>query len=175
MKRMKLFFLLTACLIMSCSNGVSPDRIGHDEQFVQIYFHYNLLDELDTFQGTFQKDLVIDGTIRTTMWLTTNEQEIIAAALENYRFFSLPDTIQKQYSVMPDLGPQVLRIKYQGREKSIVWYSYASPNDKSIYYVEQLRDLLWNIIVSKPEYKALPPSTGGYAKTNSIHELIVSE
>jgi hypothetical protein len=43
---------------------------------------------------------------------------------------------------MPDLGPQVLRIKYQGQDKSIVWYSYASPNDKFIYYVEQLRDLL---------------------------------
>jgi len=112
----------------------------------------------------------MDGTARTTMWLTTNEQEIIAAALENYRFFSLPDTIHKQYTVMPDLGPQVLRIKYHGQDKSIVWYSHASPNDKSIYYVEQLRDLLWNIIVSKSEYKALPLTRGGYAKVNSVNK-----
>jgi hypothetical protein len=56
-----------------------------------------------------------------------------------------------------------------------VWYSHASPNDKSIYYVEQLQDLLWNIIVSKPEYKALPPSRGGYAKMSDLSRFTERE
>ncbi|HLP17755.1 MAG TPA: hypothetical protein VK470_15940 [Bacteroidota bacterium] len=167
---MKSFVLVVCCCIVSCSSGVSPERTEHDDQFVQIYFHDNLLDELDTYHGTFQKDLVMDGTARTTMWLTTNEQEIIVTAIERYRFFSLPDTIPAIYTVMPDLGPKELRMKYKGKEKTIVWYQGVDPHDKSMYFVEQLRSLLWNIIVAKPEYKALPESHGGYARLSAANE-----
>ena len=45
-----------------------------------------MLDELDTFHGTYQKDL-IPGTVKTSMWLTTREQEIILTNLEQIGFF----------------------------------------------------------------------------------------
>jgi hypothetical protein len=161
----KFFLIIICCVVASCSSPDAPDpKPDHDEQFIQIYFHYNLLDELDTFHGTYQKDLVIDGTVQTRMWLTANEQEIILTAVERIRFFSLPDTIHQYYSVMPDMGPQVLRIKYKDQDKSIVWYDGVAPNDKSIYYVEQIQNLLCSIIVAKPEYKALPEANGGYVK-----------
>ncbi len=137
---------------------------GHDPQFVQIFYRYGL-NELDTFHGTYQKDLVINGTIKTTMWLTTREQEIIATALENYRFFSLPDVIYKRppnVHVSPDHGLQVLRIKYNGKDKTVVWDFPIDIKNKNKYFIESITQLIWDIVTSKPEYKALPPIKGGY-------------
>ncbi len=162
---MKLFVPLVGSLVMiGCCIFSSPSGVSHDVQFVQIFMHTNALDELDTFRGTYQKDL-IPGTVKTTMWLTTREQDIIANALDHYRFFSLPDTIYKRptyQSVEPDLGPQMLRIKYKNQDKTVVWDSPIDPHNKSKYFIERLTQLIWDIVTSKPEYKALPPTKGGY-------------
>jgi hypothetical protein len=174
---MKLLLLLVCVSIVSCSTGVSPDRNDHDDQFMQIYFHYNFQEELDTFKGTYQKDLVIDGTVKTTMWLTTREQEIILTKLENIRYFSFPDTLYRQPGVWqsPDGGPQVLRIKYGSLDKKIVWYDTSDPRDMERYSIESIKNLIYDIIVSKPEYKALPPTRGGYARKNSKNGKIEKE
>jgi len=101
------------------------------------------------------------------MWLTTREQEILLTKIENAGFFSFPDTIHKSPNVIqqPDHGAQILRIKYKDQDKTVVWYY---PIDTKAeykffkYYIEGIKQLLYDIIVSKPEYKALPPVKGGY-------------
>jgi len=128
--------------------------------------HTNALDELDTFHGTYQKDLV-PGTVKTTMWLTTREQEIIATALERYRFFSLPDTVYKipvNETISPNLGTQVLRIKYNGKDKTVVWDSglELAAHNKYKYFIASITQLIGDIVASKPEYKALPVTKGAY-------------
>jgi len=105
-------------------------------------------------------------TVKTGMWFTTREQEIILTQLNRIIFFNLPDTIHAQPNVVisPSHGPQTLRIKYKGMDKTVVWY-YPLPEDvvnNFDYRLESTRDLLWDIIESKPEYKALPPVKGGY-------------
>src|SRR6266446_5939313 len=90
-------FLLISVLISSCGifSSVNSD---HDPQFIQIFYHSGALDELDTFHGAYQKDL-IPGTAKTTMWLTKREQEIILTKVEQIRFFSFPDFIDQQPNV----------------------------------------------------------------------------
>lgn len=83
--------LFTSALLVSCSPAPTENN-EHDNQFIQIFYHSGLYDELDTFHGTYQKDL-IPGMAKTTMWLTTREQEIILDKVERCNFFSLPDTI----------------------------------------------------------------------------------
>ncbi len=163
--KMKIILVIATSFLLSCSSAVSPDlKDNHDEQFIQIFFHHGLFNELDTFHGTYQKDLVADGTIKTTMWLTKREQEIILTKLENYRFFTLPDTIPKQRNVIisPDMGIQILKVKYGDTVKTVVWHETAEQNDVSKYYIDEINSLLIDIIVSKPEYKALPPVNGFY-------------
>lgn len=162
---MKLFLALVASLLITgCCVFSSSSEGSRDVQFVEIFMHTGKLNELDTFHGTYQKDL-IHGTVKTTLWLTTREQEIIAAALDNYRFFSLPDTVYKRPAnegVTPDIGLQVLRIKYGNQDKTVVWDSPIDPHNKSKYFIENITRLIWDIVTSKPEYKALPPTKGGY-------------
>ncbi|HEY9165240.1 MAG TPA: hypothetical protein VIS48_03665 [Candidatus Kryptonia bacterium] len=164
---MKMFVPLVGCLLFAgCCLFSSSSEGSHDVQFVQIFLHTGALDELDTFHGTYQKDL-IPGTVKTTMWLTTREQEIIATALERYKFFSLPDTIYKfpaNETISPNLGTQVLRVKYNGKDKTVVWDSglELATHNKYKYFIESITQLIGDIVASKPEYKALPPAKGGY-------------
>ena len=155
--------LLATTFLFSCSIFAPKADTDHDVQFLQIFFHYNKFDELDTFHGTYQKDLV-PGTATTTMWLTQREQEIILTNVERAGFFSLPDTIHPEPNVIvsPDFGAQIIRIKYRDKDKTVVWYDPMDPRSKARSRVDHLRRLLNDIIWSKPEYKALPPAKGIY-------------
>jgi len=78
----------------------------------------------------------------------------------------LPDTIYKRppsEQVEPDLGLQVLRIKYKGLDKTVVWDYPISQRCKNKYFIESITQLIWDIVTSKPEYKALPPRKGVYS------------
>jgi hypothetical protein len=162
----KLFIIFVGIsLVAGCCVFHQSSESGHDVQFVKIFLHIGRHDELDTFRGTYQKDL-IPGTVKTTMWLTTREQEIILTASERYRFFSLPDTIYERPAnehIYPDLGLQVLRIKYKDRDKTVVWDSPIPPRNKSGYFIESIVQIIEVIIESKPEYKALPHRKGLYS------------
>jgi hypothetical protein len=161
---MKMFWVLvTSILIFGCCVFSPSSSADHEVQFIQIFYHSGPLDELDTFHGTYQKDL-IPGTVKTTMWLTTREQEIILTNVEQIGFFSFPDTVDRPPNtfVQPDFGPQVIRINYEGRDKTVVWYDPIDSRSKVKYYMESLQILLNAIIFSKPEYKALPPRKGAY-------------
>jgi hypothetical protein len=136
---------------------------GHDPQKMKIFFHLGMADELDTFHGTYQKDL-IPGTAKTEMWFTTREQEIILTKLDEIRFFTWPDTLAMEPGVheSPDFGYQTIRIKTAEHDKTVVWYAPISRRLKLEYYLQDLQGLFNDIIHSKPEYKALPARKGGY-------------
>ncbi len=155
--------LLIGIFVFGCRTLSPSSDISHDLQFIQIFYHSGKFDELDTFHGTFQKDL-IPGAATATMWLTKREQEIILTKVEQMKFFSFPDTIDRlpNMVVQPDLGPQVIRIKYNDQDKTVTWYDPIDPRSKVKYYIESLQSLLNDIIWSKPEYKALPPRKGDY-------------
>lgn len=153
--------MLDACSKLS-NNPASPQHA--DPQFVQIQFQYGFKNELNTFDGKYQKDLVMDGTIKVPFWLTTSEQNRIVEKVLAVNFFAFPDTIHKKQGVniMPDSSPDFLRLKYENQEKSVVWFF---PMDTSNPYAQSLRELaelIQTIIETKPEYKKLPPVRGSY-------------
>jgi hypothetical protein len=157
---MKWILFAFCCCFISCASLPTIKSVaGHDEQFIQIFFHHGHCNELDTFHGTYQKDLVSKGTIKAAMWLKKRDQEILLSTLHRLRFFNLPDTIPKQHDIIvdPDMGVQILKVKYGGTIKTVVWYETNEPsfeNDK--YSIEEISRLLVKIIYSTPEYKAMP-------------------
>ena len=80
--------------ILWCGASSQLPQVNHDPQFIQIFYQTRFFDELDTFHGTYQKDLGPD-TAKTEMWLTTREQEIILTKLEGMKFFSFPDVLDR--------------------------------------------------------------------------------
>jgi len=167
-RKLRIVVCITASIVLSGCCLLSPIfSTGHDPQFLRVYYR-NGLDVLDTFHGTYQKDLVEAGTTNAPMWLTTREQQILLEALQENSFFTLPDVIHAQPNVIvfPSHGPDTLRVEYEGRTKTVVWYwplpIATNPLDDVGARVLDIRSILWDIIFSKPEYKALPPAKGGY-------------
>ncbi len=151
--------LLALLLWLSCEEPTAPD-----EQLAMVHFHYYFRNELNTFDKTYQKDLVMDGVITADFWFTTEEQGEILAKAEQYHFYQLPDTIKQQEGVRvePDPGRQFLRIKHEEWDHTVSWY-YPLPEDHGdVPDLRALHDFLIELIESKPAYESLPPARGGY-------------
>lgn len=166
MKPIKYFGLLT--LIGLIFSSCQDSSLEPDPQFVQIYLKYSFKNELNTFENTFQKDLVMDGTIKVKFWLTENEQNEIFEKAHSVNYFAMRDTFKYtspdsiNIIISPDPGEQTLRIKYQSEDKTTVWLYPPLENDEEFNHLLDLRQFIIAIIESKPAYRLLPPAKGGY-------------
>ena len=166
MKTKKIFFVLlfiTLFLVSCKDNSIEPQN-----QSVQIYFKYAFNNELNTFENTYQKDLVMDGVIKVKFRLTEEEQIEILEKADSINYFSLPDTFKYIpvngiiKTIQPNPGEQILRIKYKQEDKKIIWTYPLNDNNPKVKDLMELKDFIISIIELKSEYKKLPPAKGGY-------------
>jgi len=153
------FLLLMGLILNSCNNITGPDA-----QLVQIYFKYSFSNVLNTFDNTYQKDLVMDGTITVNFWLTAEEQKRILDKANEIDFFLLPEDFPKIDSLDfdPNPGLQKMQIKYQNKNKTVTWHYPLDSQDPQVAALMSLKDFIIQIIEAKPEYKKLPMGRGGY-------------
>jgi hypothetical protein len=147
---------------MSCSKSSNAPEQTTDLQTVKVNLQYGFADELNTFTQTYQKDLVADGTVTVPFWLTSAEQEVILRKVQEVGFFSFPDTIHKQSGVFlsPDPSPDLLRVKTDNLDKTVVWFYPLDPNDSHSRLILELRDVITQVVQAKSEYKGLPAARG---------------
>ncbi len=147
----------------SCSHTSDDPEPTADMQVVKIHLQSGFADELNTFVQTYQKDLVADGTITVPFRLTTGEQEAILRKANEVGFFSFPDTIHREAGVHldPDPSPDLLRLEYDNKDNTVVWYYPLDASDANSKAILELRDFITQVIQAKPEYMALPPARGG--------------
>lgn len=157
--------ILVLVLFISCSDSI----IEPDPQIVQVFFKYSFNNELNTFDKTYQKDLILDGTIKVSFWLTTEEQNQILNKANELNFFSFPNIFPNIFPndtsnvlVSPNPGNQILRIKTDNYDHQTKWTVLIDMNNSQAINIKELSSLIISIIEAKPEYKKLPPSRGGY-------------
>jgi hypothetical protein len=166
--RKYLLFLVLALswflIIVCCSKTI----IEPDPQLLKIHFYYGFGNELNTFEQTYTKDLVEDGYITVSFWLTEAEQESISNKLQVVDFFNFPDTLIYQMdsdSVMvrisPDPGWQFLRVADENRKKVVYWRYPLPEGNEFVPLLVELKNLIIKTLEAKPEYQALPPPRGG--------------
>lgn len=148
-------------MLLACTKLVENSAAP---QLLQINYQYGYKDELNTFRGTYQKDLIMDGSIKIPFGLTADEQTMIIEKVLSINFFSFPDTIHRQAGVLvfPDHSPDLLRIKYENQDKTVVWYYPRDPDSEYSAKLAELTKLIRQIIEAKSEYKKLPAARGGY-------------
>jgi hypothetical protein len=154
---------LALCAV-SCTRQPAEPGAEADPQALKIHMQYWFSDELNTFDQTLTKDLVLDGTITVPFWLTSAEQDTILREAMGINFFSAPDTIKRQpgVSMEPDPSPDMLRLKFGNQDKTVVWYFPVDTTNTYAKSTLSLRNRIISIILSKPEYKALPDARGVY-------------
>jgi hypothetical protein len=149
--------LLTGCDLGEPSTSVDPQR-------VKVFFKYDFRDQVDTFNGTLTKDLVMNGTVTVPFGFKQSEQDSLLSVLARAGFFALPDTLypMPNVSIWPDPGFQVLRVEFEGTTKCLVWMELLNESDPRTGRVRELWARLRNLVQSTDTYKQLPPAAGGY-------------
>lgn len=155
---------MTALLSFSCNITT------YDNNSFGFIMHYGMLggNILNTFEKTYTKDLIFDGTITIPFHLTSEEMDSIKSMMYDIDIFSYP----RNYSSQPEtkrvyMTPAVLyklRAKSENNEVYIEWNDsyYIEENDSKANNLLSLLKTIENIIHSKPEYKAPPEPYGGY-------------
>jgi len=124
--------------------------------------------ELNTSQGTYTKDMVMDPSITVNLPLSKEELDRIYHKMDEIDFFGYPD----QFSVSVSPGESVgmltpycsyyFRVEYDSKVKELWWEDNIINQDKKAEKLRELITLIRDIIESKEEYKQLPPPKGGY-------------
>ncbi len=120
------------------------------------------LNELNTFRGTFTKDLCIDGTVTTRMILSEAELKEIQLKLIEFDFFSCPDTFPLSEHQMLPSRSYSLKVQNGTTLKEVSWSDNSIIDSSTAAKLDQIAAFLTNLIYQKPEYTRLPPANGMY-------------
>jgi hypothetical protein len=158
-------FAVVVVLLCATASAHGSDAIGLQAgDTLRMYFKYSHRNTVDTFTGVLVKDLICDGLATTPFSLTPAEQDSILRKAEASGFFFFPDTIPRLVGVkrLPDAGPQMLRLKVDGRDHTVVWHRPLDFNTPWAKSCVDLARYIWSIIGETTAFRALPPARGGY-------------
>jgi len=147
-------------------NLVSPYDSSKNPVNIVFKYGYDYRNELNTFNGTFTKDLVIDGTATTRLVLSLQELNQIHKKLTDIGFYEYPETFPSAGVVTPR-ADYYLKVQKGSAIKEVTWCSdsFIDANTSSQQVesnLHELCDLMTNMIEGKLEYKLLPPANGAY-------------
>lgn len=126
---------------------------------------------VDTYKGTYQKDLVSAGTAKTKLTFTPEEMKQIYDKMLKIDIMSYPESFAPPYDdhFKPDMVQVVephmtydLHVTFAGQTRNITWNDTNASKQKK---AEELRDLyryIDELVRHKDAYYKLPKAVGGY-------------
>jgi hypothetical protein len=167
--RMKRFILsvLSICLILGLSGCNAAPPV---ESNFNLIFRYGVgaKNELNTFEGTFTRDMVLDPSITVKLSLSQEELDRIYQKMAEIDFFNYPD----EFSVTVPAGePAVIKtpystyyfkVEYDSKIKELWWVDEIHNQNTEADKLRELVSLIINAISATEEFKKLPTPKGGY-------------
>jgi hypothetical protein len=156
---------LILLFLCACSHNVGP---GRTREF-DLSFRYGVLarNQLNTFQNTITKDLVLDGTVTVPFVIAASDLESIEARMEQIGFFGYPDAfaVKSADHIAVTVDPACIyefSVLSHGRWKALYWSNGIVRADSQAVKLHNLITFIQGIVESTPEYKQLPPARGAY-------------
>jgi hypothetical protein len=167
MKKAILVLLASLLLVITGCNVAAAHEANGDFNFI---FKYGVTarNTLDTLQGTYTKDMILDPAITINMVLTAEEMDSIYQKMVEIDFFNYPDKFSVQVAdneTKVEVAPYqtyFFKVEYGGKTKQLMWHDKYLNSDVQGDKLKELINLIKGIIESKAEYKALPQPSGGY-------------
>ncbi len=138
-----------------------------DDFNFQLNFNTYGKDQIDTYKGTFTKDLVMDGTKTIEFKLPNYIKKDIYNSMMDIDIMSFPDTLKVEgMSVTPSCDYK-LTVTIKGKTKVIIWnegfYTDMTTNlpKDNVNFLKLVKDIR-DYIYSTDEYKNMPKANGGY-------------
>ena len=123
---------------------------------------------LDTYQGTFTKDMVTAPGITTDLTLTVEEMDSIYLKMVEIDFFHYPEEFKvivpegELTGTVTPYSSYYFEVEYGPDIKILAWEDEITNPDAKADRLRELINLIIGIIESKAEYQALPEPSGGY-------------
>ena len=163
-----LFFGLTGCDNIPTAKGAADDTLQKSD--FNFIFKYGVTgrNTLDTFQGTFTKDMVMDAAITIKLTLSGVEMDSIYQKMSEIDFFNSPDKFSvdvPEGEIKTEVTPYstyFFRVTYGAKTKELLWHDKLTNSDEKADKLKELINLIRSIIESKEEYKQLPEAKSGY-------------
>ena len=119
---------------------------------------------LDSENGTYTKDMILDPAITINLVLSERELDLIWKSIIDNDFYNLTDQNAARASSVSPVYDYTLTVSADGYpEKTVrmadIWQGYT---EDELRFFRITRTIL-DIVESKPVYKALPKPRGGYA------------
>ncbi|MDI6703843.1 MAG: hypothetical protein QME40_04140 [bacterium] len=167
-----LFWVLTVVVlaIVGCGLFVSKQLTTPSESNFNLIFKYGVgaKNVLNTFEGTYTKDMIVDPPITVKLSLSNEELHKIYQKMIEINFFGYPD----RFFVSVPPGEIVcmvtpyysyyFKVEYNSKIKELWWEDNITNEDKKAEKLRELIKLITDIIKSKEEYKKLPSPRGYY-------------
>lgn len=161
---------LSGCLGIILGSGLFISKQVFAEPVFNLVFRYGMEanNELDTFKGTYTKDMLMDSPFKVNMVLTMEDLNKIYQKMMQIGFFDYPD---KFFVTIPagenasEVAPHFnyyFKVEHDSKVKELWWEDKIVSNDLKAEELRGLIKLIRDIIESKQEYKELPHPRGGY-------------
>ncbi|MER2263009.1 MAG: hypothetical protein ABS934_13435 [Psychrobacillus sp.] len=142
-----------------------PKDMPNDFDF-SIQFGVHKKNEINTFEGTVTKDLIVDGTATTEVMFTEEEMKDIYKKMQEINIVETkeftPEPINGMFCKQEPYEKDKWEITINGETIThFISGEDCEPTDDAKQLIE-LRNYVFNIIKSKVEYKSLPEPSGGY-------------
>jgi hypothetical protein len=166
---LSLLLTVTACDNLTPTKG-SADNNTHESEFNFIFkYGFSGRNTLDTFKGTYTKDMGMDPAITIPLPLTEENKDRIHQKMIEIDFFNYPDkfsvvvpTGELETRVMP-YSTYFFKVTYDGHNKELLWHEKVTNSEEKADKLRELITLIRGIIESREEYKKLPAPRGGYS------------
>ncbi|MFC1991901.1 hypothetical protein ACFLVC_04190 [Chloroflexota bacterium] len=124
--------------------------------------------ELNTFEGTYTKDMFGDPSITVPLSLTDEELDIIYRKMVEINFFDYPEEFSvtaapgEAVGIVTPYSSYYFKVEDDSGIKELRWEDKITNEDNEADRLRELIKLITDIIESKEEYQKLPEPTGGY-------------
>jgi hypothetical protein len=124
--------------------------------------------ELDTFEKTYTRDMIVDPSVKIKMELTDGEMVEIYQKMMEINFFDYPDKFSVTVPAGESFGMETpcssyyFKAAYKSTIKEVSWDDCITYKDQGADKLRELIRYIENVIESKEEYKRLPTPRGSY-------------
>jgi hypothetical protein len=157
-----ILFSVVGCTLTNNENQL-PNSKPADFNFI---FNYgiNAKNQLNTIEGTYTKDMVLEESITTDLKLSDEEMDIIYLAMKDINILNYPENFTpKSNTMLTPYQTYSMKIYFSGKEKSIYWKDENVSKTKEATQLRELFIKIEEFIYNKEEYKKLPQPKSGYA------------
>jgi len=132
------------------------------------HYHVEAKNELNTFRGSYTRDMVTRSPITVKLCLTKEDLDRIYLKMMEIDFFSYPDVFHVKH--MGDIigeashwNTYFIMVQNGTKVKTVRWDSrYLISGNEEYDSLMELVRLIWKIIEAKPEYQRIPEPRAGY-------------